>query len=115
MASATAIKTGPTALTTTLTTNLHNPAATVVDYWRHAHVVNKTGAAATFSMWVGATGSNTAGTEIFNLQSVAAQGVYDFFWGGQGLKLKNADFVVGGASANTTLTHVMVLDSTILV
>ena len=93
---------GPLALTATLTTNVYVPASALIyDIVRQIHVVNKTGAAAWFSLWIGATGANAAGTEFFNQQSVPAQGVYDWFGG---LKLTSADFIVGGAQAITTLT-----------
>ena len=93
---------GPLALTNTLTTNVYNQgSALIYDVLTHIHVVNKTGSAATFSLWIGATGANAAGTEFFNGQSVAANGVFD--WYGQ-LKLASTDFLVGGASAGTTLT-----------
>ena len=68
-------KFGPVALTTTLTTNIINPAAAgagAVGYTatatyiilRHIRIVNKTASAATFSLWLGATGGNVAGTEV---------------------------------------------------
>lgn len=90
----------PAAMSATLTTNIYNPASGVFGIIRQIHVVNKTGGAVTFSLWVGATGANAAGTELFNAQSVAANSVYD--WYGM-LKLGNADFLVGGASAGTSL------------
>lgn|SRR5215469_1879867 len=103
---------GPVALTNTLTTNILNPAAagSGVGYTptasyiilRHVRVVNKTGSAATFSLWLGATGANAAGTEVIGQGlSVAANSFID--WYGY-LKLTASDFLVGGASAATTLT-----------
>lgn len=93
---------GPLALTATLTTNVYNnTSALLYDIIKHIHVVNKTGGAVTFSLWVGATGANAAGSEFFNAQSVAANSVYD--WYGN-LKLLSTDFLVGGASALTSLT-----------
>lgn len=93
---------GPLALTNTLTTNIYNnTSALLFDIITHIHVANKTASAATFSMWLGATGANTAGTELFNGVSVPANGVYD--WYGR-LRMDSTDFLVGGASANTTLT-----------
>lgn len=91
--------TGPTALNTTMTTNVYAPAGNEVI--RNIHVVNKTASAATFSLWIGATGANAAGTEFFSAQSVPANSVYDWPFP---RKLTAASFVVGGASANTTLT-----------
>lgn len=93
---------GPIALSATLTTNVYNQgSALIYDVIKHIHVVNKTASAATFSLWLGATGANAAGTELFNSQSVAANSVYD--WYGN-LKMLSTDFLVGGASAGTTLT-----------
>lgn len=105
---------GPVALTTTTTTNILNCNVTSLAgptgftatqpyvLLTHVRVVNKTGGAATFSLWLGATGANTAGTEVIGQGlSVAANSYVD--WYGR-LYLSNADFLVGGASANTTLT-----------
>ena len=115
MAANAIVRIGPVALTNTLTTNILNGVVTSLagpagitltqpKIWiKRLHVVNKTGAAATFSLWIGATGGNAAGTEFFSLQSVAAQGVYDWT-SGPGMLLLSTDFLVGGASANTTLT-----------
>ena len=103
---------GPVAMSNTYTTNIVAPAAagaSAVGYTatatyillRHIHIANKTGAAATFRLFKGATGGNAAGTELFFDQTVAANGVYD--WYGQ-MRLEGANgFLVGGASALTTL------------
>lgn len=104
---------GPVALTTTLTTNILHPAAagaSAVGYTatasrirlRHIRINNKTGSAATFSLWLGLTGANTAGTEVIGIaQSVAANSAYD--WYGD-LLIKSADFLVGGSGTATALT-----------
>ena len=112
MASNKTFRFGPVALTTTMTTNILNPptatggvnAGSSPQYiiLRQLRIVNKTGAAATFSLWLGATGANAAGTEVFGIgTSVPANG--SFVDGGL-LRLDSTDFLVGGASANTTLT-----------
>src|SRR6266853_6923777 len=94
---------GPLALTNTLTTNIYNQgSALIYDVIKHIHIVNKTAGAVTFSLWLGATGANAAGTEIIgNALSVAANSAFD--WYGM-LRLDAADFLVGGASAATSLT-----------
>lgn len=92
MASNRLITVGPIALTTTLTTNILNTAVTSlagpvgitltqpIIILRHVRILNKTGAAATFSLWLGATGANTAGTEFIGVgQSVAAGAAYDWY------------------------------------
>jgi hypothetical protein len=120
------LRLGPVALTTTTTTNIWNPptltggtglAGTNTNTYlviRHVRVVNKTNAAASLALWLGATGANTAGTEaIFGGAatagalnagtgvSVPANSYVD--WYGQ-LRVDVADFLVGGAGTATALT-----------
>lgn len=103
---------GPIALTATLTTNILNPptltggtnggSGNTYIILTHIRVVNKTAGAATFSLWLGATGANAAGTEVIGIgKSVAANDAYD--WYGR-MRVDVADFLVGGASALTTLS-----------
>lgn len=103
---------GPIALTNTLTTNLLNPptatggtnggSSSQYIILKHVRIVNKTAGAVTCSFWLGATGGNAAGTEVIaQATSVAANSYID--WYGQ-LRLDAADFLVGGASANTSLS-----------
>jgi hypothetical protein len=103
---------GPIALSNTLTTNILNPpttsggvgAGTPNTYLllSHIRIVNKTAGAVTFSLYLGATGANAAGTEVIGTAySVAANSAFD--WYGK-LKIKTSDFLVGGASAATSLT-----------
>ena len=105
---------GPIALTATLTTNLLNPPTATggvnggssAQYilLKHVRIVNKTSSPATFSLWLGATGANTAGTEVIGQgKAVGANDIYDWY-SSQGLRLDSGDFLVGGASAATTLT-----------
>jgi hypothetical protein len=117
MASNKIVTLGPVALTTTLTTNIFSPptltggtnpppVSTNAYYViRHIRVVNKTGSAATFSLWKDATGGNTAGKEIIAQgQSVAANAAYD--WYGM-LRLSSDEtdkFIVGGSGTATALT-----------
>lgn len=103
---------GPIALTSTLTTNILNPATTTGGtnagsssqyiILNHIRILNKTASAATFSLYLGATGGNVAGTEVIGtLASVPANSYIDYY---SPLRLDAADFLVGGASANTTLS-----------
>ena len=112
MASNKSFRFGPVALTTTLTTNLLNPptasggvnAGSSSQYiiLKHARITNKTASAATFSLWLGATGANAAGTEVIGSgKSVPANDSVD--WYGV-LRLDAADFLVGGAGTATALT-----------
>lgn len=93
---------GPVALTNTLTTNIYNQgSALIYDVIKHLHIVNKTAGPVTFSLWLGGTGGNVAGTELFNAVSIPANSYFD--WYGN-LKMLSTDFLVGGASAATSLT-----------
>ena len=93
---------GPVGLTNTLTTNVYNNSSGLIyDIIRQIHVANVTNAAAWFSLYLGLTGGNAAGTELFIEQSVGAYSSFD--WYGT-LKMLTTDFLVGGASAGSTLT-----------
>jgi hypothetical protein len=104
---------GPLALTNTYTTNIMNPGTTtggvagggsrnLYIILNHIHILNKSGGAVTFRLFKGATGANTAGTEFMGYDvSIAASSYVDFY--GEWL-FKVADFLVGGASASTSLT-----------
>lgn len=112
MASNKVFRFGPIALTATTTTNILNPATATGGVnagaspqyivLRHLRVVNKTAGAVTCSLWVGATGGNAAGTEFaFQGTSIPANSYVD--WYGI-LRLDSTDFLVGGASAATSLS-----------
>jgi len=105
---------GPVAMSNTLTTNILNCNVTSLAgpvgftatqpyiIIRHIRIVNKTTSAVTFSLWKGATGANAAGTEVVGIgKSIPANDVYD--WYGQ-MRFDAADFLVGGASAGTSLS-----------
>lgn len=95
---------GPLALTTTLTANVYNnTSALIYDVLKQLMIANKTGSSITFSLWLGATGGNVAGTELFSGIIVPAN-TTSFFYFQPGLKMTSTDFLVGGASANTSLT-----------
>jgi hypothetical protein len=105
---------GPVIMSATLTTNILNPTITslagVVGFTmtqpylivRHIRITNKTGSAATFSLWLGGTAGNVAGTEIIGQAiSVPANSAYDWYGA---LRLDAADFLVGGAGTGSALT-----------
>lgn len=95
-------KIGPVALTTTLTTNVYNnTSALIYDIIKHIHIANKTALPTTFSLWLGATGANAAGTELFTGVIIPANDYFD--WYGN-LKMLSTDFLVGGAGTTTALT-----------
>jgi hypothetical protein len=77
------------------------PASTIYLAIRHIHICNVTVAAASFTLYVGATGGSAAGTELFKLQSVAADNYLDYY---MNMKMTSVDFLSGLASAGSTLT-----------
>ena len=106
---------GPLALTSSYTTNIFQPGTTtggiactsapfdkLYVVLTHLWVVNKGAGAATFRLYRGATGANAAGTEIAYDANVPAGGRYDIPL--SGLRFGTTQFLVGGASAATTLT-----------
>ena len=105
---------GPVALTATLTTNIFNVGITSLSgpigftatqpyaVIRHIRFVNKTGSAATFSLWKGATGGNVSGTEVIG-QGFAIPGYGAYDWYGQ-MRFDSGDFLVGGSGTSASLT-----------
>lgn len=112
MAQNRALRVGPVAMSATLTTNIFNPAAagSGVGYTptasyaiiRHIRIVNKTGGGVTFSLWIGATGANAAGSEFMGIGTTVPANSFVDWYGA--LRLDAADFLVGGAGAGTSLT-----------
>ena len=103
---------GPVPLTTALTTNLLNPPAATGGVnggaspqyiiLKHLRISNKTTSAATFSLYLGATVANAAGTEVIGTgKSVPANDYID--WYGI-LRIDAADFLVGGSGTASALT-----------
>lgn len=103
---------GPLALTATLTTNILNPptatggtnggSSSQYIILRRLRIVNKTASNITFSLYLGLTGANTAGTEVIGTGlNVPPNSAFD--WVGQ-MRIDAADFLVGGASSATSLT-----------
>lgn len=105
---------GPVAMSNTLTTNILNGNITSLAgpvgftmtqpylLLKHIRVVNKTAGAVTFSLWLGATAGNVAGTEVIGQAlSVGANSFIDWFGL---LRMDSTDFLVGGASAAASLS-----------
>lgn len=93
---------GPAALTNTYTTDIYVPASALIyDVVHHIHLFNKTAATVTFRIFLGGTGGNVAGTELFFDHSIAGYSPYDYYCR---LKLTSTTFLVGGASAATSIS-----------
>jgi len=112
MASNKTFRFGPLALTNTPTTNILNPPTTSGGVnggssgcyitLKHIRIVNKTGLPATFSLWLGATGGNVAGTEVIGTGKVVPAN--DYIDSYDVLRLDVADFLVGGSNTASALT-----------
>src|SRR3954470_17966283 len=82
-------------------TNIYTPAAsTIYAIIRHIHIANVTTGAVTFSLYIGATGGSTGGTELAKNLSVPANLTWDYY-GAQ--RMDSTDFLTGLASAATSL------------
>ena len=93
---------GPLALTTTYTTDIYVPSANTRGVIRQIHISNK-GAASAFRLYLGATATNAAGTELFYDRAIDANAELDFYWPA-GLVLTSSQYIVGGAADATRLT-----------
>lgn len=106
------IRIGPVSLSATLGTDILSPptsaggaglpAQTPHVTLKHVRIVNRTGSAASFSLWLGSSGANVAGTEVIGIgKSISANDAFD--WYGL-LKIKAGEYLVGGASVSNALT-----------
>lgn len=79
------------------------PAAAIFTVIKQIQISNHTGAAATFTLYIGATGGSVAGTNILGLNvSVPANSTAPYYFS-PGLRMANTDFLTGVASAGSTL------------
>ncbi len=91
---------GPAYLANAVANIYTPPAATIYTVIRHIHVVNVTATAATFTLYVGATGGSTGGTELFKDLSIPPKTPYDYVCA---LKMLSTDFLTGLANAPNAL------------
>ena len=84
-------------------TDIYTPAAsTIYTVINHIHIANVTGGAVTFSLYVGATGGSSGGTQLEGTYSVAANSDWDKYFS-PGLRMSSTDFLSGIASAANSL------------
>jgi hypothetical protein len=85
-------------------TDIYTPAAsTIYTVIKQIHIANVTSGAVTFTLYIGATGGSSGGTEIEKGFSVAANSDYDRYFS-PGIKMLSTDFLSGLASAGSSLT-----------
>jgi len=77
------------------------PASTIYTIIKHIHICNVTTSACWFTLYIGATGASTAGTEIFKQYNVSANGVFDYF---TNRLMVSTAFLVGVAQTASALT-----------
>lgn len=107
MAGGRPLRDGPAYITTS-SDDLYNPASGTFGLIRQIHLANtSTSTAVTVSLFIGATGAEAGGTEILKDYNIPIGKVYDLYFPG-GLKLTNSDFLVGDASASSSVTATIV-------
>lgn len=76
------------------------PASTIYTNIKHIHISNVTAGSVTFTLYVGATGGSSAGTELFKAYPIAANSSFDYYCN---MKMLSTDFLTGLASAANSL------------
>ena len=85
--------------------DIYTPAAaTIYTVIKHIHIANVTAGAVTFTLYIGASGGSSGGTELFKGYSIAANSSFEYYGN---LKMISTDFLSGLASAATSLTIVV--------
>lgn len=85
--------------------NLYTPpASTIYTLIKHIHIANVTGGAITFSIFIGATGGSSGGTQLEGTYSIAANSDWDKYFN-PGIMMLSTDFLTGIASAANSLVH----------
>ncbi len=94
---------GPAYLATSVADIYTPPAATIYTVIKQIHIANVTGSSAKATLYKGATGGSTAGTEILKGKSVPANDYIDLFFS-PGLKMSSTQFLSGLSDTATALT-----------
>jgi hypothetical protein len=67
----------------------------------HIHVANTNAASRAVSLWRGATGAETSGTELCEGHVITGNNEYDLYWP-SGLRFDSTHFLVGLSSVDAT-------------
>lgn len=98
---------GPAYLTASAANVYTPPNAAVSTVIKHIRLVNTDTVARTPTLYVGATGGSTGGTEILKDKSIAAKDTLDIYFS-PGLRMESTDFLSGLAdSASKIVITVM--------
>lgn len=98
---------GPAYLAASATDIYTPPASTIYTVINQIQIANVTNAAVTFTLYKGATGGSSGGTEIAKGVSVPANSVSPPIYFSPGLKMTSTDFLSGLASAGSSLTIIV--------
>lgn len=78
------------------------PASTIYTVITHIHIANVTSGPVSFSLFVGATGGSSGGTQLEGGYPIGANSDFDRYFS-PGLRMASTDFLSGVASAATAL------------
>lgn len=95
---------GPSFISNSVANIYTPPASTIYQVIRHIHIANKTGTAATFTLYIGATGGSASGTELFKDVSVAANGYVEYY---PDHNMMSTDFLTGVSGTASALVIVV--------
>lgn len=102
----------PTAYLAASVANVYTPpSSAITSTIRLIHVANVTGAPATFTLYRGATGGSTGGTELAKGKVVPAN---DYVLMPLAMEMASTDFLSGLASAGSTLTITVMGDQRVI-
>jgi len=95
-------------------TNIYVPSSSLIyGVIKQIHIANVTSSAATFSLYIGATGGSAGGTEIEKTFTVAANSDYDRYF--SNLKLVSTDFLTGICETGASKLAITVIGEEVVV
>lgn len=97
----TPFKDGP-AYVSNAAADLYVPNSNTYALVKHIHLANKTGSAATVSLYVGLTNGSAGGTELLGAYSVPANDYIDLYFPA-GLKLTTSDYLSGVSGTSSAI------------
>lgn len=102
---------GPAYLSNSVANIYTPPASTMYVVIRHIHIANVTAGAITFTLYIGATGGSTGGTELYKSVSIPANGEFDRY---MRIPMASTDFLTGVASGASSLVITVSGDQTVV-
>lgn len=78
--------------------------ALIYDLIQGIYLANTTAGAVTVTIYLGASGGSTGGTDLLKNISIPANTTVPFYYSGRGLKLTSTQYLVGSASSANAIT-----------